>query len=224
MTRSILSLTLLALLGLASAPALHAQATRPAATAPAGNAAQSAPSRMVLESSSRILQTLEARRAEFSRDRSALRGFVKNEFNQLFDHQYTASLVLGRHARGASEADIRQFSEALTDNLASRYSDTLLGFNTSFRVRIKSETPLPNNRGVRVSTELVRSGGAPVAVDFLLRRVGNQWKAFDVIAEGISSVQFFRNQFDPALSQRGIRAVSNDLKTGKMQAQANVGG
>ena len=216
MNRLILPLAIAATLAFA-AP-LHAQAVKkPAAAA---QSMVGTPSKLVLDNSTRVLKTLEKRRAEFTKNRGALNAFINSEFNQMFDRDYAGRLVLGRHARGASDADIKVFSDALADNLMSRYGSSLLDFNTELRVRIKSETALPGNRGVRVSSELLRSGGEPVPVEYLMRKVGSKWQVFDVMVEGVSFVQTFRNQFDSPLSQRGIRAVAAELKTGRIQARA----
>lgn len=218
MTRTLVSLAISAVLAAAALPIHAQQAAREAVSAqPAANSA----SKLVLDNSTRILATLESRRAEFTRDRAALNQFINSEFNQMFDRDYAARLVLGRHARGASDTDIKLFADALTENLLARYGSSLLDFNTRLRVRIKSETALPGNRGVRVSSEMLRAGGEPIPVDYLLRRVGNQWQVFDVMVEGVSFVQTFRNQFDNPLTQRGIRAVAAELKSGKIQANAN---
>ena len=216
MNRLILPLAIAATLAFA-AP-LHAQAVKkPAAAA---QSMVGTPSKLVLDNSTRVLKTLEKRRAEFTKNRGALNAFINSEFNQMFDRDYAGRLVLGRHARGASDADIKVFSDALADNLMSRYGSSLLDFNTELRVRIKSETALPGKRGVRVSSELLRSGGEPVPVEYLMRKVGSKWQVFDVMVEGVSFVQTFRNQFDSPLSQRGIRAVAAELKTGRIQASA----
>ena len=136
----------------------------------------------------------------------------------MFDRDYAARLVLGVHGRGASDADVKLFADALADNLMSRYGTSLLDFNTKLRVRVKSETPLPGNRGVKVSSELLRDGGEPIPVDYLMRNVGGQWKVFDVMVEGVSFVQTFRNQFDAPLRQKSIPQVAADLRAGKLQA------
>jgi phospholipid transport system substrate-binding protein len=214
MKKSLLSLVIASAL-LAGAPVLAtAQAAKPAAAAPA---AQGSASKVVLDSSTRILSTLEQRRAEFRKSPTALKQFITSEFNRMFDRDYAARLVLGVHGRGASDADVKLFADALADNLTSRYGTSLLDFNTKLRVRIKSESPLPGNRGVKVSSEMLRDGGDPIPVDYLIRNVGGQWKAFDVMIEGISYVQTFKNQFDTPLRQKSIAQVAADLRAGKMQ-------
>lgn len=184
-------------------------------------AKQNSPSQMVLTNSTRILSTLENRRAEFTANRGALRQFMVTEFNQMFDRDYSGRLVLGRHGRGASDADVKLFSDALAENLMQRYGAALLDFNAKLQVRVKSETALPGGRGVRVSSEFLRPGAEPVPVDYLMRQVAGQWKVFDVMVEGVSYVQTFRTQFDGPLSQKSIAQVAAELKAGSMQADAS---
>jgi len=184
------------------------------------NTQSASPSQLVLANSTRVLATLEARRPEFTRNRAALATFVASEFNQMFDRDYAGRLVLGRHGRGASDADVKLFADALADNLMQRYGSSLLDFNTELKVRIKSETPLRGGSIVRVSSEMLRQGGEPIPVDYLMRKVGSDWKVFDVLVEGVSFVQTFRSQFDGPLAQKSIAQVAGELKAGKLQAKA----
>lgn len=203
-----------------AASLLTAVPTLALAQSAAASTQAASPSQLVLANSTRVLTTLEARRPEFTRDRAALSKFVASEFNQMFDRDYAGRLVLGRHGRGASDADVQLFADALADNLMQRYGSSLLDFNTELKVRIKSETPLRGGSIVRVSSEMLRQGGEPIPVDYLMRRVGNEWKVFDVMVEGVSFVQTFRSQFDGPLAQKSIRQVANELKAGQLQAKA----
>ncbi len=178
------------------------------------------PSKLVLQNSQRILTTLEQRRPEFQKNRAALEKFVASEFDATFDRDYAARQVLGRHARGASAEDVKVFADALADSLMRRYGSSLLDFNTRLQVRIKSETALPRGLGVKVSSELLRQGGEPIPVDYLMRKSGNTWKVFDVMVEGVSFVQTFRRQFDNELTQKSIRQVAAELASGKVTADA----
>jgi len=214
MKHSLLSILIAAALAAVVPVAAQAQQPSPAER-------QNSPSQIVLTNSTRILTTLENRRAEFTKNRTALRQFMTSEFNQMFDRDYSGRLVLGRHGRGASDADVKLFSDALAENLMQRYGASLLDFNTQLKVRVKSETALPGGRGVRVSSEFLRAGGEPIPVDYLMRQVGGQWKVFDVMVEGVSYVQTFRTQFDTPLSQKSIAQVAAELKAGSMQADAS---
>lgn len=185
-------------------------------------AAPTSASSVVNQSATRVLSALETRRAEFKANPAALNAFIKTEFNRSFDSNYSARLVLGTYGRGASDADVADFAAAMTDSLIGRYGTSLLDFNTKLQVKVKSEAPLPGGRGMRVSTVMLRQGNQPVPVDYLLRNVGGQWKVFDVMIEGISYVQSFKNQFAAPLSQKSIREVASDLRAGKLKANGNT--
>jgi phospholipid transport system substrate-binding protein len=205
--KSLVLSLVLALPLLAVAP-VHAQAQ--------ATAAEATPGKQVVDNGTRILNTLGARRAEFQKSPAALKSFIDGELRNSFDRDYAARLVLGAHSRGASEADVRLFADAMTDNLMSRYGAALLSFEGKPRIRLKSETPLPGGRGVKVSTELLRDGANPVPVDYLVRNNGG-WKIFDVMVEGVSYVQTFRSQFDAPLRQKSIAQVAAELRNASAQ-------
>lgn len=194
-----------------------------AAKQPAAAATQGSPSQVVLDNTKRVLATLESRRAEFTQNRAALQQFINTEFNAVFDRNYAARQVLGRHGRAASDADVGLFADALANNLMRRYGSSLLDFNTQLRVKIKSETALPRGLGVKVSSEFLRSGGEAIPVDYLMRQNAGKWMIFDVIVEGVSYVQTFRQQFDGPLQTKSIKQVAADLTAGNLKPDADVG-
>ena len=210
-----LSFALAATLATAAPAALATQASTSATT-------QGSPSQLVLANSQRILATLEKRRPEFTKDRAALEQFVSSEFTTMFDRDYAARQVLGRHGRGAADAVVKLFADALADSLMRRYGSSLLDFNTKLRVRVKSETALPRGLGVKVSSEMLRQGGEPIPVDYLMHQSGGTWKVFDVMVEGVSFVQTFRQQFDNELTTKSIRQVATELRSGQLQADAKT--
>ncbi len=217
MKKSILPLIIASAL-LAAAPSLAlAQAEQSSAARMQGS-----PSELVLDNTQRVLTTIEERRAEFTNDRAALEAFVKSEFETMFDNDYSARQVLGRHGRGADEADIAYFADALASSLLRRYGSSLLDFNTRLQARIVSENALPRGLGVRVASELLRQGGEPIPVTYLMRQSGGQWKVFDVQVEGVSFVSTFRRQFDNELQNKSIRQVADELRSGRVQADAGL--
>jgi phospholipid transport system substrate-binding protein len=186
-----------------------------AAAAPA-TAGSESPSQMVKAHSEAILTTLDQRRAEFRRSPALLQAFIRTEMDLLFDRDYSARMVLGRHSREARPEQISAFGEALSNNLLNRYGSALLDIDPGVNVKIKAETPLQNGRTIRVATEIERRGGAPVPVDYLFRDTGNGWRAFDVIVEGVSYVQTYRNQFDELLRREQLDTLTTRLADGSL--------
>ena len=128
MTRPLILSLALALPLLAAAPvSVHAQqATAQAAT----------PGRQVVDNGTRILATLQQRRAEFQKNPAALNAFNNSELSATFDREYAARLVLGPHGRGASDADVKLFADAMTDILMQRYGAALVNIEGKPRIRL----------------------------------------------------------------------------------------
>lgn len=172
------------------------------------------PGEIVDKRASNVLSTLVEKRDEFRADSSKLNAFVKSELDVIFDRDYSARLVLARHSRTASPEQIAAFADALTTNLLNRYGAALLEVDGSIEVKVKSETPLRDGKLMRVHSQIDRKGAAPVSIDYLFRDGEAGWKVFDVIVEGISYVQTYRNQFDALLRTESLDKVTRDLAAG----------
>ena len=114
------------------------------------------------------------------------------------------------------------FGTALSDNLTRRYAHALLEVDGKTRINVLGETSLRGGKIIRTKTEVLRAAGAPVAVDYLFREVNGEWRAFDVIVEGISYVQTFRSQFDPLIREKGLAQVTTDLREGRIEANPDA--
>jgi phospholipid transport system substrate-binding protein len=181
--------------------------------------ASARPGAIVEERTRSVLSTLVAERSSFSNDPARLEAFVESELDALFDREYSARLVLGRHGRGVDPEKISAFADALIKSLLKRYGEALLEADPSLEVRVTGETDLRGGQIVRVASEILRRGGAPVKVDYLFRPVGDDWLVFDVIVEGVSYVQTFRTQFDERLRRQTIDQVIEGLNRGEIDVQ-----
>lgn len=187
--------------------------------ASAAAAANVRPAAIVEERTQSVLKTLVEQRAEFSADRGKLNAFVESELDALFDREYSARLVLGRHSRGADPAKVSAFADALVKSLLKKYGAALLDADPSLDIKVAGETELRGGQIVRVASEIHRRGGAPVKVDYLFRPVGEQWLVFDVIVEGVSYVQTFRTQFDERLRRQNLDQVIEGLSRGEIDVE-----
>lgn len=178
--------------------------------------AEAKPEEIIRQSTDRVFEGLRTRAAEFNADEAALLEFVRAELGPTMDTAYTGRLVLGRHSRGADEAEVVAFAEALQENLLRRYGTALLTVDPNTAVRVRASQPMRDGTVVRVSTEIRRPSGAPIPVDYLFRERNSEWRVFDVIVEGVSYVQTFRNQFDPLVREKGIAGVTSDLREGRI--------
>jgi len=186
-----------------------------------GLADTSRPAQIVEEAAGRILEQIDARRAEFEKNPDELRSLVREELLPMMDQEYSARLILGRQGRNLPAGQIREFAEALSTVLTDRYSSGLLRFRSRDQLEILPPNPKDTERLTRVRTRVQLESGGTAPVDYAFRKTSEGWKVFDVTVEGISYVITFRNQLGPKVAAEGIEKVTADLMAGQIDPQGS---
>jgi phospholipid transport system substrate-binding protein len=158
-----------------------------------------------------LLDELNANREALKKDPAGLRSLVDRHLLPHFDTEYAARLVLGPHWRTATPEQRKRFVEAFYQSLMANYGDALLEF-TSDRMKILPYKGEPGATTATVRTEVKRSNGTPVPVNYSLRKTSQGWKAWDVTIEGISYVKNFRTDFGSEINEKGLDAVIQRLE------------
>ena len=165
------------------------------------------PPQIVQRIADQLGETMEARRDELMNDRDALNAVIDDAVLRHFDTDYAALLVLGRYAREATPEQRRRFTRAFYDSLVARYGEALLQY-TRGQVKVLPFRGELNERRTTVRTEVTVNDGTRIPVDYAFRNTrAGEWKAFDVVIEGISYVTNYRNQVVAEIGKAGIEAV-----------------
>jgi len=175
------------------------------------------PVRIVKETTSHILGTVDRQREEFSANPEELRTLVRQELLPLIDIRYSARLILGKAGRGVSPEQLDAFAEAMSSILINRYADGLLQFRSDEQVDVLPLKGNNNDKLTRVRTRIKLENGGFAPVDYAFRRTTDGWKAFDVTVEGISYVITFRNQIAPRVEADGIDQVTAGIAGGNIE-------
>jgi phospholipid transport system substrate-binding protein len=180
--------------------------------AAAGNPSSMGPQQIVENSAKRMLVELDANRPMYAKDPKKLDALVGNVLLPNFDTEYAARLVLGQTWRTATPEQRKRFVDAFYHSLLRNYGAALVDF-TADRFVILPYKGDPAETMATVRTEVKRSSGAKVPVNFSLRKTDGVWKAWDVVIEGISYVKSFRTDFGSEIQQKGLDEVINRLES-----------
>ena len=174
----------------------------------------SAPQKLIETSSQALLADLDANRTTYRKDPTGLYKLVEKEFLPHVDVDFAAQQVLGKYWREADPAQRKRFVTAFYQSLLHTYGDALVEF-TSDRLKVLPyQGDATADRGT-VRTEIRRSNGSSVAVNYSMRKTATgEWKAWDVVIEGISYVKSFREDFGREIEQKGLEAVIKRLESG----------
>jgi len=198
-----LAITLAALL----LPAAFIAAARAAEAVPGP-----APQELIETTARKLLESLDADREQAKKDPARVRKLVDEILLPHFDTDYSARLVLGTHWRNATPEQRRRFIDAFYQSLLRNYGSALADFTADRLAVLPFRGDLASGQAV-VRTEVKRSNGQRVPVNYSLHSTPQGWKAWDVTIEGISYVRNFRNDVGAEVEQKGLDSVIRRLET-----------
>src|SRR5215510_4954902 len=108
--------------------AVHAADSPQPTAPPPPEAKQDDPSKLVESVANAMLKDLDAGRAEYKKDPSKVNALVEKHLLPVFDTQYSARLVLGKHWRDASQQQRDRFVNAFYQSLLKNYGSALAEF------------------------------------------------------------------------------------------------
>ncbi len=172
------------------------------------------PSALVQGAAEGILKDLDANREEYKKNPEKVRQLVDTHLLPHFDVEYAARMVLGKHWKEATPDQRERFIKAFYQSMLQNYGNALAEF-TAGKMKVLPSKVEPNSERATVRTEIRRSNGTPVPVNYSLRKTAEGWKAWDVTIEGISYAKSFRDDFGSEIDQKGLDAVIDRLNRGE---------
>jgi phospholipid transport system substrate-binding protein len=194
-------------------PAASGQAAAPGAGAAATD--NQDPTAVVTATAQGMLTELDKNRDAYRKDPKKIQQLVDAYLLPHFDTEYAARGVLGQYWRTATPDQRQRFIDAFYHSLLTNYGSAIAEF-TADRLKIFPSNTPAGARIATVRTEIKRSNGDTVAVNYYLHRAQDgSWKAWDVVIDGISYVNSYRTDFGEQIQQQGIEAVIKRLQAGE---------
>lgn len=145
-------------------------------------------------------------------DTKALERIIEKTLLPHVDHVYSGLLILGSSANSSAKADIGAYLAVFKDYISSTYASSLNYYNNQ-DVQFEPIKDFQNKDKVSVNARVKEQGKPDVQMQFKLRLdKSGQWKAYDLVVEGISLVQSKRSEFAPILRQKGITGLTELLQ------------
>jgi len=159
-----------------------------------------------------LLTDIDQHRDAYRKDTAQLRKLIDKYLLPRFDSEYAAKLVLGKHWREATPEQRKQFIDGFYQSMIANYGTAVIDFSLD-RLNILPYKGNPGDTTATVRSEVRRSNGATVPVNYTLHKVDGGWKAFDVTIEGVSYVKSFRTDFGSEIDQKGLDEVIKRLQS-----------
>lgn len=180
--------------------------------------AQSQPADVVQLMADRVIERLRA--AKPLTDNQAYE-LVEDLILPHLDFEAFARLSLGKYWRQASPEQRVAFTREFRDLLMRSYATSLNSYSGE-RIEQLGQRDDGEDR-VMLQTQLIRTQGAPIRVDYRLRQTDGVWKVYDVVIDGISLVITYRTSLGEEISREGLDALIQKMTDHKIKVDCIAG-
>ncbi|AYA66464.1 MlaC/ttg2D family ABC transporter substrate-binding protein [Alteromonas sp. RKMC-009] len=166
------------------------------------------PYALVKEAGQKTFDRIKASQAQIEKDPEELRTIMKEELLPHIDYQFAAFKVLGKYFKSVPKDKLSEYVQVFRQYLITTYA-VAMGYYDNQKVTFEPEGDFSDKKSVTVRAVVQDPGRPDIKVAFQVRKDSrtNEWKAYDMVAEGISLLDSKRSEFEPILRQEGIDAV-----------------
>ena len=183
--------------------------------------AQEAPDALVKRTSSEVLQIVRTDPKVQAGDQQRIREVIETKLLPNFDFERMTALAMGRNWNKATPEQQKLLVEQFRTLLVRTYSGALSQYKDQ-TIDFKPLRADPAAADVIVRSEVVRSGQAPVQIDYGMTKTAAGWKAYDVIVGGVSLVTNYRDEFNEQIRGGGVDGLIKTLTDKNKDATGKI--
>jgi phospholipid transport system substrate-binding protein len=128
---------------------------------------------------------------------------------RVFDIPFMTRLAVGPQWEGVSEAQRQEVARAFEHYVAAIYAERFDSYSGE-RLQVTGEQP--SSGGTVITSQITKSNGEPVNINYLMRNNGGVWQIADVYLDGtISEMATRRSEFAAILRAQGITGLIQTL-------------
>lgn len=175
-----------------------------------GALAQEAPDALVKNVSQETLQLIRSDPQIQAGNQQRIREVIETKLLPHFDFERMTALAMGRNWRSATPEQQKRLVDEFRTLLVRTYSGALNQYRDE-KVEYKPLRMNASDTDVVVRTQVVKSGGSPIPMDYSMEKTPSGWKAYDVVVGGVSLVTTYRDEFTNTIQASGVDGLIKTL-------------
>jgi len=151
--------------------------------------------------------------ANIKENPNLLKNIVREELMPYVDYRYSAYKVIGKYLKQTTADERRAFVPVFREYLVTSYAQVFTLYDNQ-EVQFFPEKKFENKKIVSVNTRIMMVGRKNIDVSFKVRlnKKTKEWKAFDMVAEGVSLLDTKQAELGSIIRQKGLPYVTEILK------------
>lgn len=142
-----------------------------------------------------------------------LKNIVREELMPYINYKYSAFKVIGKHLKKTTAEERKNFVPVFRDYLITSYAQVFTLYDNQ-PVEFAPAKNFSDKKIVAVNTRVIMQGRDDIDVSFKVRknRKTKEWKAFDMVAEGVSLLDSKQAELGSVIRQKGLPYVTELLR------------
>jgi phospholipid transport system substrate-binding protein len=156
----------------------------------------------------RVIKAVED--PELKSKASDRRATIRRIANETFDFNEMSKRALARHWQARTPAEREEFVKLFADLLERAYVSRIENFSGE-KVAYNGDTT--DGDVALVRTKIITKQGTDVPVDYRMLKRSDRWYVYDVVIEGVSLINNYRNQFNKIIQTSSYEALVDRMKS-----------
>jgi len=171
------------------------------------------PYQMIRNVAGKTFKRFASQEAYIKANPNLLKSIVREELMPYINYKYSAFKVIGKHLKKTTDEERRAFVPVFREYLVTSYAQVFTLYDNQ-EVEFAPAKNFSDKKIVAVNTRILMSGRDDIDVSFKVRknRKTNEWKAFDMVAEGVSLLDSKQAELSSIIRQKGLPYVTEMLK------------
>jgi phospholipid transport system substrate-binding protein len=163
---------------------------------------------LLVDVATQTFSRIKKERQLIEADPELLRKVMEEELLPYVDYNFSALKVLGKHYKKVPREKIPEYISVFRSYLITTYALAMAYYNGQ-DVEFQPVREVTDETTVTVRAVVKEPGRPNINLAFKLRknRKTNEWKAYDMVAEGISLLSSKQSEFQSILRKDGIQKV-----------------
>ncbi len=134
---------------------------------------------------------------------------IRSISDKMFDYSELSRRTLGQDWKKLNPAQQNEFTDLYKSLLEDAYADKIINY-TDEKVAFSKENQLSEKTFEVQTTVLTKKADIPIYYRVIQK--DGQWKVYDVVIEGVSLINNYRNQFREILMNKSPEVLIDTLK------------
>ncbi len=172
----------------------------------------SSPYETIHQTGDKLFSRIAASQQELEKFPELMRDIVKQELMPVIDYRYASYKILGKQLKKTTKEQRQKFVDAMHHYLIRTYANALNQYNDQQVVYENGKVKV-GAKMASVNATIVDGNKPDIHLTFQMRKnkKTGQWKAYDMIVEGISLLSSKRAEFSGRIAKYGIDQVTVEL-------------